>query len=194
MSEITHITTQNSAQERNQEIKALTANGKIPVLPFEIQALRRIFGGLAERQRENAILLGESMQVSSETWHDNAAAEMINADSLGLSNQAEKLSRTVRGAVDLGYPHKDLGHVTLGSLVSVRYSTGDIEPILITGAVTELPDFTEFGLPAGCEALTLRSPLGLAILGTEPGSEVRYPVGDRIMSSEIVDLQQIDLS
>lgn len=180
MSEVIPVATPDNPtmEDRNQAIKRLIASGKRPLLPFEIIALRRM----------------HNLPTSNQIERYKGAAGMINADSFGLSKREGQPARIVREAVDLGYPNKYLGHVTLGSLVAVRYPDGDLGSVLITGAVTELPDFERFGLPEGCEALTLHSPLGCVILGTEIGAKVSYPAGGEVLHANVVDLQQINLS
>ncbi len=116
------------------------------------------------------------MQDSSEIWRDNAAAEMINASSLGLSNQASAVVRMINELPVCESLYQDYEGVTLGSVVFISFDNEIklLEPFILTGTTNDLPDSILERLPDGCEAVTVKSPLGASLLGAKTGDIVIY--------------------
>ncbi len=176
---------------RNEVLLNLIERGITPLLPFEADFLHQEFSQLVEVQRKNGRRLGESMQDSSETWHDNAAADQINAESLGIARQADALTQRLNGGFVMEYPSDQEEEATLGSVAFVDFGDGNKEPMLITGAVTELVDPAGIGLPDNCEVVTVKSPLGQALIGRRAGETTSYEVNGRILHVNIVALHQL---
>ncbi|HKR81599.1 MAG TPA: hypothetical protein VJR27_01210 [Candidatus Saccharimonadales bacterium] len=174
------------AQQYNT-LQEIRSSGKQPILPFEETTLRARLDELGVRQRDLGHLLGEVMDQSSETWHDNHAAEMIAADSRGLGDEAEKIIRTLQTAYVASYGSVEPevpGGATLGSIVDIEFSPGDTVSMLLTGAISELPEDITVYYP-GMEATTISSPLGAAVLNAQSGAEVTFEINQRSMGVKV---------
>lgn len=165
-------------QSRNDALRQMLAAGQTVVLPFELESTRRQFAALLSAQKANGELLAQSMQESSETWHDNAAAEAISADSLGLSSQAASLAKALNEGRVLEYPDPTDQSVTIGSLVTVDFGDNDLEDLLLTGITTDIREINK-DWSERFESITVNSPLGSALIGAQPGEEVSYSVNGR---------------
>lgn len=184
---------QSNATDRNSWLKKELERGVTPIADFEVAVLRDNFQALASEQSRNAVMLGESMQDSSETWHDNAAAEMINAASFGLSSQAGALAKIINEVPLCEIPNSDHEVATLGSIIFVLFDDTDDtpEPFLLTGVTNDLPSPLQDQLPQGCEAVTLRSPLGIALLGCKSGDSITYQANGRDLTVHIHHIAQL---
>lgn len=168
--------------------------GRHPILPFEDTFLRARLEKLGVRQNDLGRLLAETMDQSSETWHDNHAAEMIAADSVGLAAEAKGIlsSLATTQVVEYGaITPKTPDTVTLGSLVEVRFSRRDQATMLITGLCTELDEELSAAHP-DMEALSITSPLGAALLNVEGGAEVSYPVENRTITVQVGNIRTFE--
>ncbi len=177
-------------KSRNELLAEMIARGEVPMLPFELDKLKKDFEELAAEQEVNGRLLGEAMQDSSETWHDNAAAEIISASSVGLTTQAKAVVRQLREAVATDYPDANEQQVTLGTLVYLSFAGDEPEPMLITAITTDVPDQYGDHLPEGCEVVTMTSPLGKLLIGAEVDQELSYDVNGRNFSVKVVEMGQ----
>lgn len=181
-------------KSRNEMLFEMAALGIVPSLPFEVSLLEREFEVCVAEQDTNGALLALAMQDSSETWHDNAAADIINASSVGLSTKARAIVKCLRETVIVEYPEIDNNEATLGSLIYVDFGSGIYEPILITGITSHLPAIYADRLPNDCEVVTIRSPLGSALLGAKTGDQISYDVGERKLCVVVTSVSQLNLS
>lgn len=174
-------------------LRDIITEEKLPMLPFEHAMLRGELRDLGVAQSALSSLLGEAMQQSSETWHDNAPADAINHEGRMLSARAEQIIATLEKSVIVGYPEVDDESITLGMIVGVKYQ-GDveIEHLLLTGITRNTPNFSSKAcVPRPLQIITAQSPLGIAILGRKPGDAPQYEVRDRILRIEIDNVQQL---
>lgn len=163
--------------ERNRTLRNAISDGRIPVLPFELELLHaqmRFFIGEQERLGR---LLGEAMEQSSETFHDNAPADAIEDDAIVLVKRVAMLQDAIRRIDTFIYPEVRSEIVTLGSLVEIVYGDDEPEVVFLTGYVRELGD--EFNLPDSIEVVTVSSPLGGCLLDTREGEYCEYGAGGR---------------
>lgn len=167
--------------DRNTALRQLIADGKIPVLPFEVDSLHGTMRQHIADQARLGKLLGEAMEQSSETFHDNAPADAIEDEAYILVSRVGGTKQAIRGAVEFSYPDEVSTAVTLGSIVEISYDgdDDDRETVYMTGYVREV-DFLELGLPEHVEVVTLSSPLGSSLLGLKEGDEAVYTVQGRI--------------
>lgn len=187
--------------ERNKNILAALERDQTPLLPFELETMQASFNGLVHEQSTLGTLLGEAMSQSSETWHDNAPAEILTADSRVLARRANYISTAMEGAVTFGYPNPLLKVATLGSLVTYHYveDPEDIEAVYIAGQTRELPEDILKQLKENNEheirAITLATPLGRALLGKKIGQLAEYSVnGRRTISLQLNRIEQFTLN
>ncbi len=187
-----------SSTGRNQQILEVLAVDKTPILPFEVDVAE---GEFEKHKREQVMLsakLGEAMNQSSETWHDNAPAEAITADSKVLAERAKKTIGVLQNSVVFEYPTPDEEEVTLGSLVTYRYKGDkDDSKLYITGSTRTVGSDIEDRLPTDDQELdfaTLSSPLVMAMLGKTAGKDVHFiPNGRRPVDLTIVSVDQIQM-
>lgn len=169
---------------RNQQIIEAIEKGFTPLLPFEIDLLSEQIHHYKKAQVGLGRQLGEAMEQTSETWHDNAPADAINAQSILLSRQAETTIGILDSAKGFDYPSLGEKRVTLGSLVEILYE-GDDEPeiIYITGTTNNIQlvnDYTDADFPEEIDTATLSSPLGRSLLSAVEGDVRSYTVNGRI--------------
>lgn len=171
------------------EIQNLITNGHSPILPFEVDMLRTELSQLGVAQDELSRLLGEAMEQSSETWHDNAPADAVNSQSRILTERAEKIIGELSNATVVEYPNSEETKITLGSIVGIRYKGDEeTEDMLLTGVSRNVPDSMSNEL----DAITVRSPLGAVLLGRAAGENATYLVNGRPLEVEIIGVQQIE--
>lgn len=180
-----------SIKSRNQEILDFLNQGKTPVLPFESALLQEKLALLTEEQARRGRLMQEAMSQSSETWHDNAPADALAAQSRTATEQVAGIKQTVDAAIEVSYPSEVERVVTLGSLVFVRFGQGDACPVFISGSVRDVSDIKEISVPDDSEVVTLQSPLGRAMLDTREGQLVSYEVRGRDMTVEVGEVFQL---
>ena len=169
-----------SVHDRNQEVLELIAANKIPILPFEKAELEKKLSGYVEDQTALGKMLGEAMRESSETWHDNAPADALNSASVNLSQQARGLLDTLRRVHVYDYPHEAYRKVTVGSLVYVSFDPDEpLEPVYLVGTSREVGDSEILDLPEGVHVVTPNSPIGSALFGMLPHTDVVYTVNGR---------------
>jgi len=164
--------------ERNAELADILRRGKLPLLPFELETLRERMQGYINDQQRLGRLLGEAMDQSSETFHDNAPADAIEDEANILVAQVRRVQEAIRNAVELPYPDAAYNKVTLGTLVDVAYSNGDSELIYLTGHAREI-DAARLGLPEDTMIVTLVSPVGESLLGMKADGQTEYVVAGR---------------
>lgn len=184
--------TANPRSPGTPEVKTVLESGRIPLLPFEEHFLRQRLGKLSVKQQELGKLLGEAMNQSSETWHDNAPADAINHESEQLVKEARQIGEALLNSVGVSYPDAEQEGVTIGSIAGVRYA-GDEEPtpVLLTGYVRQLPESIDSDLPADLEVCTVRSPLGQALLGLTSGEATSYTANQRRIAINVDFVQAL---
>lgn len=174
-------------------LRDIITEEKSPMLPFEHALLHGELQDLGVAQSALSRLLGEAMQQSSETWHDNAPADAINHEGRILSARAEQIIATLGRVVVVGYPTADDESITLGTIVGIKYQGDDeVEHLLLTGVTRNAPHFSfDANIPGPLQIVTAQSPLGSAILGHKPGDTPQYEVRDRMLCVAIDSVQQL---
>lgn len=161
-----------------EKVKQVLESGETPLLGFEVDELLKKHDIHLEEQRALGKSLGDAMQQSSETWHDNAPAEAVTQQSQGLAERAKAIIHHMLHGEKIQYPAHDYGHITLGSVVDVQYEgMSDTLHCLVTGAVRELPDNLAVVVGKDTECVTVTSPIGSALLGAVEGAECEFIAG-----------------
>jgi len=179
-----------SKQFESKTLAEWQEGGRTPILPFEEQLLRSRLNQLGVKQTQLGKLLGETMDQSSETWHDNHAAEMISQDSRGMTDEANHIIGTLRAARVVPYGGVEPivpGIATLGNVVQVNFGDKEWVSMLLTGVSSSLPEELE-AVNEGVEVLSIASPLGAAILDAEKGAVVSYEVNSRSLTASIGEI------
>lgn len=162
---------------RNEEIKQSIENLEVPVLPFELAIAKDAMIGHIASQRELGQKMGEAMNQSSETWHDNAPAEALTAESKTLAKIAERTIGIINSAKVFEYEATDMDEVTLGSIVDIRYGkSSNLDRLVLTGVSRQLtPEIAErIEMTDDTEVITLSSPVGRAIFGKKAGEVTSF--------------------
>ncbi|HIA91692.1 TPA: hypothetical protein EYO12_01070 [Candidatus Saccharibacteria bacterium] len=179
--------------ERNQAILDAETAGNKPILPFEESLLLAGLAKLGNRQDQMGQELAEIMAQSSETWHDNAAAEIIAAESVGLSDSAKKITSKIRNSVVFDYPSSDESQATLGSIVGLDWGDDDREYVYITGSmhnITDIPLAEVKNVVDQKTTLTLDSPMGRGLFGTREGETAVWAVEEREIKCSVFLIKQ----
>lgn len=179
--------------DRNDVIRQLIDSGLTPVLPFEVPILVSQLDEKVRKQNELAVELAEVNHQSSETWHDNHAANEIERYSKVLQKMGLRAVNTLSSSVEISYPAQESLDITLGSVITLRYPGSEPETFLLTGSVGRLPLDHKFNLPDDTQIVTLGSPLGASLLGSKPGETVLYKVRGREIQVEVISATQLVL-
>ena len=172
--------------------------GYTPALPFEISALGQKIQSYKLEQIRLGRQLGEAMNQSSETWHDNAPADAINTQSVVLSDQAGKTDQALSSSVKFEYPTEEDMQATLGSIVEILYD-GDDKPEIVyltgvTRSISTINDYTDARFSDEFDAVTISSPLGQCLIGANEGEERVYIANNRRYSVLVRAVIQQSLS
>jgi transcription elongation GreA/GreB family factor len=156
------------------------------LLPHEMVLVERDFDAFAERQREHGELLGEAMDQSAETFHDNNPAEIIVSDQEVLRRGAKNLLYIFRHHVVVPYPEETEPQVALGSRVTVSIEGGEAFEVDIVG-------YRDSDRDDDVEQVSYYSPLGRALISGAQGDERRAEVGGREKSVAVTRVDQVAL-
>jgi len=180
-----------SIQQRNIRIAADLDAGMLPILPFELSILERQLNAIKNEQDEMGKELGEVNHQSSETWHDNFAANQIEWHSKVVSARGRRIVETIHRVVEHSFPPEG-DEVTLGSVIKLRFKdSAPVEDAILTGTARELETSTELGLPDDLLFVSLQSPIGRSLLGARPGDIVPYDVNGSPRTVELISVQQL---
>ncbi|MBI1952401.1 GreA/GreB family elongation factor [Candidatus Saccharibacteria bacterium] len=183
---------ETSIEARNQKIRSDLGAGMLPVLPFERIVIARQIAKVKEEQDEMGRELGEVNHQGSETWHDNFAANNIQRNSVVVSRRGSKLAETEVNTVEYDYPpHGE--EITVGSFLEIRFrDAADTMQVILTGFAKDPGESADLlPVPAGVTFVTLKSPLGTALLGAKPGEAVSYAVNGRPMEVQVLSVSQL---
>lgn len=180
------------SKRRNEEIRNAAAEGKLPMLPFELRELKIEILGHAATQNELSRLLGEAMTTTSETWHDNAQADAVTMRSTILVKQAEGVLAALKNRFVVPSKHSEHDTVSLGALVHILIDNSP-ETVFITGQRRSLPEDIIAVVGEDTTPVNMRSPIGAAIFDQPEGTVASYRVNDRNLNVSIVAIEYPDL-
>lgn len=165
------------AKDRNAEIQRTIEAEKIPILPFELELARGAMEKHVKTQEALGREMGEAMNQSSETWHDNAPAEAISQASRTLAETAEQTIRVLKLSEIFEYESSPEDGVTLGSIVAVRYgSSVEQNRFFLTGISRELTPSVAAKIPnvEDIDVINISSPVGRALMGKKAGETTMF--------------------
>jgi len=183
----------NTLKSRNENIREAILEGKIPMLPFEQKQLEIELLGHTATQNELSRLLGEAMQTTSETWHDNAQADAVTMQSGILVQQANGVLSALKNRFIIPYEHDEKSKVSIGALVNVFIGAYP-ETMFMTGRQRSLPESVTAVVGEDTTAVNVQSPLGEVIFDKPEGTVASYRVGDRQLEVTIVSIEYPDLT
>lgn len=180
-----------SLHSRNLRIRAQLQAGMLPILPFERIVIEKQLEAVKQEQDDMGRELSVVNHQSSETWHDNHAANEVERYSKVVHNKGTRLVETLARTIEFEYPSEG-DEITLGSLLEVRF--GDLENVetaILTGTARETETVAEIELPEEVTVITIQSPIGTALLGSRAGEVVSYEVGGKPRQAQVVSVRQL---
>lgn len=163
---------------RNQEILTAIEQKKYPVLDFEVALARSSFERYVIERNSLTGQMQEAYEQTSETWHDNAAADSINGAAGILAEAANRAINIMKESVVFSDEFEQGDGVTLGSIVTLRFGANEPEDYFFTGVSRKLtPEITKQLDEQGyrdLEIVTISSPIGEAVLGKQAGEKILY--------------------
>jgi|GEM_PF-1453076 len=177
-------------EARSRLIADVIEQGQTPLLPIEVRHVEAAFAVFVLEQEGLGAKLGEAMSQSSETWHDNAVADVINSDSVILTTRAREVLELRKDGIDVGYPSPFEDTITLGSIVSVVFGGGTPEDVVIVGG--HRGGSTGFDLPGSPDVVTMSSPLGAALIGQNQLRQVKFKAPAGEVEVEICSIRQFN--
>lgn len=180
--------------ERNERILKTIELNRVPLLPFEHKLAENALQHYIIAQNRLGNLLKESMNQTSETWHDNAPADAINNDSKMLANVAKDTMHILNESDIYDYEDTTVDSVTLGSLVSTHYDNGKQVAFFITGTTRDLEEYQDKIPKTGSRVVTVYSPIGRALLGAKVNYSVKFQAPNgRDITIHVDNIRQINL-
>lgn len=172
--------------KRNMMVIEAIKSGRNPVMEYELDSLNQKFSFYVQEQKKLAKQLQEAMSQSSETWHDNGPAEVIIAESEILSQSAEQLSEFIAKSFIIS-GEAPRGQISLGSVCKVLYVDEEEEVICIAGVTSVIPDEVK-NVFADIQAVSVKSPMALHLLGKTKGNRVSFSIssGARSLAQNVV--------
>lgn len=164
----------------------------VPLLPHEVHLLKRTLDKLEGEQGELSRLMGLAMSESSETWHDNAPADVVRDAANVLFERAKPYIRLLGSYALADYPEP--GMLRLGSKITVAMDGDPFELILVGHAglyEDHIFDIVEDEIdinsanPDEVIFMSPGAPLARALLASDGKSHVEYEVGNSTMQAVI---------
>lgn len=181
------------AGSRNEIIRDALLEGKVPMLRFEQDLFEVELLGHRATQIELGKLLGEAMNTTSETWHDNAQADAVTMQSHILVTQASDVIRALKDRFIVPYEQDEKDKVSIGALVTVLIG-GYLETIFLTGKQRKITDTIGAVIGRDTQVVNIQSPMGAAIFDQPEGTTASYSVGSRKLTVTIVSIEYPDIS
>lgn len=151
-------------------------------LQDDLSALEHAIDALREQIRQVKAESAESVEQSSESWHDNYTFEDAQRQLRMLLNQLGGLSRALERA-QLVEPPADPQRGDVGVLVRFHDHTTDAIDEIILGSSMVGPRLSEIG------CVSYQSPLGALLYGARVGEVRRGRVGTRDMHVVVLALE-----
>ena len=170
------------------------------LLPHEAHLLESALNSLKEEQNELGKLMGEAMTQASETYHDNAPAEVIASESAILYARARPLLDLLKNYVVIEYPAGEpIEKVILGSKV-VAEINDRMDEVFIVGnsglydrqlfkSIQHLTRINSDSLESAI-FVSINAPLAKTLLGKRGGENARLIVGDKITNIRIHSIER----
>ena len=146
------------------------------------EARDRVAAELARlRERRDRLEIEVSNDRGMVGDHGDAADAIQRADELaGLDDRISELDRLLLAGPS--QTHED-GTLPAGTEVTLRFTDGAVVTMLVISVVEQTPVGRE------AETLTARSPLGLALVGHQPGDTVTYSTPQGQNQVELLELK-----
>jgi transcription elongation factor GreA len=167
---------------RNERIMSDIESGFIPISKDEFKLAKDSLSKAIERRKKLTEDFNRAMSESSETYHDNAPAESALLDLKVAEAEINSLQEKINSAViyeDESAISKDI--ITLGGRVTILYDGEEYpEEVEISSGIISDPSRN---------TVSLKSPLGKALLGHKSGDFVEFSVDNNKIGVRIVEIK-----
>lgn len=156
---------------------------QFPFLPRDLERLEAEMAGHERRYKANLGDVGEAVDVSSETWHDNPAFDEAQQQARAAYTKLKQL-QAIRDQATVITEKPSGDTVEIGC--RVRYSRsdfrGDDEVIMGSYFIVDGDD----------DEVSSQSPLGQLLLGAKVGASVSGKIGERELTVTVKDIAVAD--
>lgn len=161
----------------------------VHLLPYEVSLMHRQVESLAELQIDVIKALGEAMEQSSETWHDNAPGEVVKDEAGTLYWQFKQLRILAGDHEVVEYPLEHSLSVAIGSRAVIQLDSAEPFTVDVVGA--SLLGREAYDDELNHVTATYDTPLAQAILGANKGDTFDAEIqSGRPQTVTIVDVDQ----
>lgn len=183
--EVTQSSTDQPLQQREPEAFPLDGvpAGITFILPDEYKLALAKIAGMESHQEVLSAALGDAMDQSSETFHDNAPQEAVVAESTVLVERAKPIIKLLRSHRIAGYP-EDAYRVSIGTRVKISINGGPEFEIDVVGASWLHDDD-----PSEVEKTSYSAPIVSGILGSGQGDEVVTTINGKALKIKVLGIQ-----
>lgn len=171
----------------HKEIKEQTT---VYILPHEALIIQALLKDLQSKHTEMSSLLAEAMDQSSETWHDNAPADVARDEGNIIAWKAQQLAGIAINSEVIDYPELNDSAIRIGSqaLISINGSAAFMVDIVGAHPLNRQPYISPNGYDV--EIATYKSPLATALLGRAQDDTFEASLGDNITEFTILSIDQ----
>lgn len=164
------------------------------LLPHEISMLERVLDRGREENNRAAVDMAHAAS-DTNSWHDNAEYDEVRDRMKLIDARYLPVVRILAEKAIGQYPELGEPAITLGSLVSITFESGESQNILVVGQVREgVNMYQEEWLKDGRDdellVVSAESPLGMALAGCRPGETAVYTIKDRSISVHVNGVDQ----
>lgn len=149
-------------------------------LPRDLHRLEELIAQVEQTYKKNLGSIGETADISSETWHDNPAFDEAQQLAKSAYGQFKKLT-SIRNQAKLVTEPPSGDVVAIGC--RVRYSRsdfrGDDEVVVASDYLVESAD----------DEISTGSPIGQLLLGAKVGEQRKGKIADRIVTLEVREIR-----
>jgi transcription elongation GreA/GreB family factor len=158
--------------------------GAFYCLPHEKRLLAAQLKDIEARRHGLAKDIAQAMEQSSETWHDNAPADVLFGDLKQIDKQEMKLLAASRELIMVSYPSEAVDFVTIGSRVLCDVQ-GDNFLLDVLGNIPVSSPEIE-----GIDQGTIAAPLPRSLLGKKEGEVAMAVINGRELAITVVAIDQ----
>jgi len=177
-----------------EEVRGVLENNRLPVLSYELEAIRLLAKETNGRQLELGKEYCSVASTSDAELGDGGylvpAATSLQDDSIALEVSAKGYKQYLEYGVEF-LPWNSEETVGLGSICQLKFSDGGLDTGLLKGTELELPYPDEWSVPNGCKIITVDSALGRALLGVRKNASVKYCAAGQKFVVEVLDIRPL---
>lgn len=138
------------------------------LLPHEVVLMQSQFDDLERQKNVVTQAIGEAMEQSSETWHDNAPGDVVKDEAGTMYWKYQQLKIIAQNFETLEYPSLDDPQIAIGSRATIQLDEG--EPFVVDIAGAGLFGREAYDADTDITIATYQTPLATALIGLEAGT------------------------